>query len=526
MINAFFNCALVDPWLSLAQNVPDLNVAYWIAFKRDPLLQKLKDELPSSSYLQYWEDAWHGNGYPDNLELETPDQLLLEKYPAFELIALQMMDRLDPDRHSFSLLERRRFFRYLLSSAYAIIKQYQINLVISPSVPHRIHDYVLYAVCKNEGIPFIMFQYVPFKSHSYIIDDIDYIPSEIRSFNLNSESLETELKAEIKAKVEELTSAADYIAPDYMIKQNIARAKRNGFTGKIKQLRELKNKLFYRSTKPAKIKLRNSSIRTQYLSNWDNTIVYIKRELALQRLYKNYHLWVANRPVRERPYVLLALHYQPEETTSPSGGIYTDQALIVELLHNALDPEIDIIIKEHKSQFNNFGTFKGERGRLPEDYRHIAGISERVRFVSENENPYKLIDNAMVIATVTGTIGYESALRGTPALIFGRAWFEGMPRTHRVTSVKRLKEKWTTIVSEKSADLTSAITAYHKNLQSFLIFASHYRETNSKSLVNTEISVNNIIEGLAKYGDLSSDLNVRKALSPFIEANKIKSNNE
>jgi len=521
MINAFFNCALVDPWLSLSQNVPDLNVAYWIAFKRDPLLQKLKDELPSSSYLQYWEDAWHGNGYPDNLELETPDQLLLEKYASFELTALQMMDRIDPDRHSFSLLERRRFFRYLLSTARAIIKQYKIDVVISTSIPHRIHDYILYAVCKNEGIPFIMFQYVPFKSHSYIIDNIDSIPSEIRNFNLNSESLELELKTEIKAKIEGLTSAADYIVPDYMIKQNIARSKRNGFTGKIKQLRELKNKLLYRSTKSAKIKLRNSSIRTQYLSNWNNTIVYIKRERALQRLHKNYHLWVLNRPMRERPYVLVALHYQPEETTSPSGGIYTDQALIVELLHNALDPEIDIIIKEHKSQFNNFGTFKGERGRLPEDYRHIAGISERVRFVSENENPFKLIDSAIAIATVTGTIGYESALQGTPALFFGRAWFEGMPRTHRVTSAKELKEKWSAIVAEKSADLTGSITAYHKNLQSFLIFASHYRETNSKSLVKTEISVNNIIQGLAKYGRDSENYNIQRVLSPFIEIAKL-----
>lgn len=516
MINALFNCALADPWLSVTQNVTDLNPVYWIAFKRDPSLPKLKKELPSSCYLQYWDDAWHGNGYPDDLELETPDQHLLEKYASFELIALQMMDRLDPDRHSFSLLERRRFFRYLLSTAHAIIKKYKIDLVISPSIPHRIHDYVLYAACKTEGIPFIMFQHVSFKSHSYIIEDIGSIPSLISNYKNYIEDAETQLKPEIKDKIDKLRQAKDYIAPDYMVKQNVARSKSNGLNGKIKRLRELKSKLLYRSTRPVKLKQKNLSIRTQYFSRLSNAIIYIKREIALKTLFKEYHYWVSNRPIRERPYILVALHYQPEETTSPSGGTYSDQTLIIELLHNALDPGIDIIVKEHKSQFNNFGTFKGERGRLPEDYKHIANISERVRFVSADDDPFKLIDNAMAIATVTGTIGYESALRGTPVLFFGRAWFEGMPRTHRITSVKKLKEGWPAIVAEKSVDLHDAIIHYHKNLQSFLIFASHYRETNSKPLIDTKISVNNIIEGLAKYRENSKNDNIQRVLSPFI----------
>ena len=88
----------------------------------------------------------------------------------------------------------------------------------------------------------------------------------------------------------------------------------------------------------------------------------------------------------------IALHYQPEETTTPTGGIFTNQELIVNLLDSFLEKDIAIVVKEHKSQFY---IYSGATGRSPNFYKNILNISSRVKFVDANSDPFELIDRAI-----------------------------------------------------------------------------------------------------------------------------------
>ena len=65
-----------------------------------------------------------------------------------------------------------------------------------------------------------------------------------------------------------------------------------------------------------------------------------------------------------------------------------------------------------------------------------------VEFVPSNTNTHALSKNAQFVASVSGTVGWEAIRQGTPAMVFGAAWygsFEGVVGTKLVLILKRLR---------------------------------------------------------------------------------------
>ncbi|WP_422073072.1 hypothetical protein [Tranquillimonas rosea] len=128
-------------------------------------------------------------------------------------------------------------------------------------------------------------------------------------------------------------------------------------------------------------------------------------------------------------YVYVPLHYEPERTTNPDGGVFHDQIRALSVLRALLPDDIGIVVKEHPSQLS--AAMRGFLGRSPGFYRVIRQIEGL--HISPNETPSTaLITNARATAAITGTAVIESACLGRPGLIFGHPWFEGCPNVHRV----------------------------------------------------------------------------------------------
>jgi len=138
----------------------------------------------------------------------------------------------------------------------------------------------------------------------------------------------------------------------------------------------------------------------------------------LQALYNE----VSRPPDFGVPYVYVALHSQPERSTSPNGGIFADQVLMVEVISKSLPPGWQVYVKEHVSQFKPYQA--AERSRSEAFYRVMAELPG-VRLVPTDTNTFQMIDHARAVATVTGTVGLEAILRGVPVLAFGHAWYRG-----------------------------------------------------------------------------------------------------
>jgi hypothetical protein len=56
----------------------------------------------------------------------------------------------------------------------------------------------------------------------------------------------------------------------------------------------------------------------------------------------------------------------------------------------------------------------------------------RVRFAPTNADHFKLLDGALVVASVNGTVGWEAVVRRKPAIVFGEAWYQNAPGVFRI----------------------------------------------------------------------------------------------
>ncbi|MEZ4484956.1 MAG: hypothetical protein R2864_10305 [Syntrophotaleaceae bacterium] len=194
-------------------------------------------------------------------------------------------------------------------------------------------------------------------------------------------------------------------------------------------------------------------------------------------------------------YVFVALHYQPEETSCPAGGIYVDQLLILEMLDLFLDQDITIYVKEHRSQLNT-SMEEGAAGRSRSFYNRLFNISSRVKIISADTDPFLLIDNAIATVTISGTVGWESVVRGTPSLVFGRAWYEGMPGVFRVADYGDLERAWPNVLRMKEEGFSKALLDSHRRLSGILVYADLYKAFSRPLRVAENESVANLVENI------------------------------
>lgn len=111
--------------------------------------------------------------------------------------------------------------------------------------------------------------------------------------------------------------------------------------------------------------------------------------------------------------VLYALQYTPESSINGLEPHYVDQMRAIDLLLTGMPSDYRLLVKEHPSMVGvRSGAF----------YRELR-CKPGVVLVAPSVSSRYLLEHAHLVATVTGTIGFESYLAGKPALLFGRSFF-------------------------------------------------------------------------------------------------------
>ncbi len=173
-------------------------------------------------------------------------------------------------------------------------------------------------------------------------------------------------------------------------------------------------------------------------------------------LYKKYDSLTTPVPTGRTPYVVLFLHYQPEATSLPEGGMYAQQWLIVRALSLVLPKGHLLLVKEHPSTFMH--TFR-QPYRCPEFYDDMASLAN-VRLVSIAEDTFRLIDGADAVATITGTVGVQALIRGTPVLAFGPARYRGMDGVFEVRCLEDIVECYKELETVSRSAIRAATVQY------------------------------------------------------------------
>jgi hypothetical protein len=130
-------------------------------------------------------------------------------------------------------------------------------------------------------------------------------------------------------------------------------------------------------------------------------------------------------------FVYFPLQLQPEMTTSTLGGDFSDQLKAIECVSRLIPDDWYIYVKENPYQTH--------RQRGAAFYCRLKAI-QNVKYVSKNVNTYDLIKDSRFVATVTGTVGWESITGGKAVLTFGFAWYLSLPGVVAYRSNIKLEE--------------------------------------------------------------------------------------
>ena len=421
-------------WRKIARRVEDRHdwrPVYWLAAPEDA--GAVASEFPGALFHSGVEAA---RGIPApgaDWLLSALDSDLLEALAPHESITVHMMDRMDPDGRSFPYEERRRHYHDLLRYWLGVLDRFAPDVVVFSIAPHIVYDYVLYALCRHRGVSTVMFERIGLPGYVYPVAEIGDCPPGLES--TNALARETGRMAAMSPPFEayfaSLAAGGDRAMPANFEKKlkryGLSQAARGGFQAgsaaeiwfELKRAAYLFRKHGFSPVPRSYVKLRGLRPADSRPTAWDlelHRFSAIATKNRLRRLVRQ----LAAPPVPDEPYVLLALHYQPERATVPMGGALGDQTLIADILAKSLPEGWRLYVKEHPWQLQGFS--RGEMQRSEDFYRRVAALPN-TRLMLLSADIAELIGRSRAVATVTGSAGWQAMCLGIPALVFGAAWY-------------------------------------------------------------------------------------------------------
>ena len=508
MKRVLYNTSNADPFIKVAQKLQEengLEPVYWIGFNYDHSEELVPKAFPGICYQSYTH-AWRGI-FDEAIQKKAAecyiDVDLLNSLARYELQALKMMDRLDYDRYSFNYMERERHYYNLIKSWLAVFELYKPEMVISSTNPHRVYDYVLCLLCKERNIPFITLQFSMTTEWTWINDNIytvgDKFEASYQKYlaidDLSFDDLPIEIKAEVDRVLKDYSAAIPY----YMVEIKKDSKKQSTLFSQARlYLKKYdlfgKKGLLTTGKVPSLMRKRRGYSLEEGNLTLTNSISEKRQKYAYLDSLSKYYSSLTSMPQKEEKYILCALHYQPEETTSPSGDVFVNQVLCVETLLKNTPDDVFVYIKEHPSQLVK--NMMGHVSRIKEFYSDLVK-NPRVRLIPIDYNTYSLIDGSIAVSTVSGTIGWEAAMRRKPVIMFGLFWYEKMPGVLRITDSASASKMFDFIENYQYDE--KKVLAYLMAFSDNAFKCYQYDGMKERMDLSEEECVNNIVNAIRQY---------------------------
>jgi hypothetical protein len=456
-----------DVMLALYQR-QHLEPVLWVASPRR--IEELQQIFPDTRYRAV-SDAVKGCNPVDAKAGGIVTPALLHDLSECSVIALHMMDRIDPGG-AFLYAERIRHYYRLLAHWMAMLDIVKPDIVIFPESPHMVYDYVLYILCRRRGIPTLMFgsvailgRVVPMGGPEAGYEVIGQRYAQLLRDNPSCVELVADLEQSLdkikkdyangkpdyiktwerknyagKRDIKKLVNLHKYPTYAYSVLANGAKSVRDslqkfaGFSGSPENYLKIKDR-----------KIEESGMRSR---QWYGYKRHANRKK--QRLKNLYETMSVSPDTGKQNYVFTALHYQPERSTSPEGGIYVDQRMMVDNLARKIPEDWVLYVKENPLQFQQ-KVSHGERAREEWFYEDINSYPN-VSFVALDSDPFTLIDRSRAVATIVGTVGWEALIRNKPVLVFGYSWYNYCSGVFSIASERDLDNAMASI--QKGVDIS------------------------------------------------------------------------
>jgi hypothetical protein len=202
-------------------------------------------------------------------------------------------------------------------------------------------------------------------------------------------------------------------------------------------------------------------------------------------------------------YVFFPLHTEPEVSLLVYGRPYLNQTEIIRMLALSLPVDTVLVVKEHPWMVGK---------RSLDSYKKMLNIP-RVRFADPRLEARVIIQNASLVAVVTGSVGLEAAMLGKPVITFGDCPFNLLPMVRRCEDPRKLQ---TTIreMMERAGDDEAALESYVSAVYETSESVSLYSVLLNKKNVHTEGRVTGYQEEVDKLGAFLQSLLAEKPTRP------------
>lgn len=404
--------------------------------------------------------------FPHVKECLPIDEYLIKSMEKYENTIIKMMER--NHTHSLDYDSRKRiYFKHLRYWNY-ILDIYNIDYFVCFNIPHEIFDYLIYCLCKVKGIRVIASYISPIMEYSYLVEDIESpcpeIAIEYKKLLLeykDSDIDEISLSGDFNSNFEKYINTNNDITPYYM------KSKSRPWAKDIKRPLIYLKKLII-NTKKNKIKIALNKLR------------YIFSNIRLSRQLNNYYDKHAQEVDLGQKYIYAPLHFQPECTTCPMGGVYVYQYLYIEMISYYLPEGVLIYVKEHPMQ-----KLLGRDLKLYKDLLRM----HNVRLVPRQLDTYTLLDNCIAVASVTGTAGFEGLFRNKPFLMFGSFINQYAPGVYNIRNNEDCRKALSEVLNKKDFVSIKELKIYMAALER-VTFHGYYDDGS----YNTDYPINDNIK--------------------------------
>lgn len=419
-----------DPDLSVLLSELEKNshkVIYWVGS------ESTEKSIPKGTLFHSYADALAAKSAPgiDASEFPPPGDNIIRKLYRVESIVLTMMNLV---LDGCCVDERRNLYYQMLRYWLGILKRCKPDAVIFPNMPHFIYDYLIYELAHLFGIKTILFDDTRFPGRLLPFTDFNYLTKSIQeeiAKNRGKQFFVSDLAEDIREYYEP-RSRLDYnIAPSYIVDLRNRRSFQWSFPWKqfTESLRDLS--VFKKAPRYVMWLLRVKGGEIMRKARTHVSYVFVP---DLRKEYEALQIV----PDFSGRFVYFPLQKQPERSTSPQGDMFADQILALQILSASLPKDWVIYVKEHPVQWVHFG-IRFSSSRYIGYYKKIAQI-KNVRLIPLAASSYQLINNSQFVSAVTGSAGWEAALRSKPSVIFGTVWYQDCPGVFKVGSVEDCRQ--------------------------------------------------------------------------------------
>lgn len=412
-----------------------------------------------------------------------------------ESMAMRLMDRaaLIPT----SAFSRRRIYLLLLNYFSYILEKHNIEGVVVFDTPHGFFSHIMYELCKAKGIKLLKLEYHFLTNYSVLLNQDEWpaIPEDFKN-NKDEKELLDLLPEDLKSAVFE----GSEILKNYKSKETKAIVKQSFFSTSTLYLRYLDKAIKNLIMGFFPYLFKKEVLHFSSLNGINNRLRY--RIILNKQLWKliklNIHYNnIANKDISLcSNYVFVGLHMQPEKTSQPMGGEFDNQLMMVKVLSDSVPEGWKVYVKEHPNQFN----VRKVPNRHYRDKLFYDCLEElkNVEIVPLEINSENLIQNSQMVATLTGTLGWEAMTKSIPALVFGDTYYMACRAARKISNVDSCKNAIAELRKMDAKDIKIEILRYiaFYHEQKWLIQTANWQTNFEINSITYEEQIDNIVNRL------------------------------